>query len=84
MYKSGYSLHDIVQVTKHKNIESLKYYLQQPTLEDMENYSDSLFKYTSNLPVMPTRTTTMTTIVIFKKGYCELWTPKLLFSSQAC
>ena len=45
MYKSGYSLHDIAQVTKHKNIESLKFYLQQPTIDDMESYSNSLFKY---------------------------------------
>ena len=45
MYKSGYSLHDIAQVTKHKNLESLKFYLEQSTIEDMENYSDSLFKY---------------------------------------
>ena len=48
MHRSGYSLHDIAQVTHHKNIESLKFYLQQPTIEDMENYSESLFKYGEN------------------------------------
>ena len=47
MHRSGYSLHDIAQVTKHKNIETLKFYLQQPTIEDMENYSNSLFQYAS-------------------------------------
>ena len=46
MYKCGYSLHDIAQVTRHKNLESLKYYLAQPTITDMENYSNSLFDYT--------------------------------------
>ena len=48
MHRSGYSLHDIAQVTCHKNIESLKYYLEQPTLDDMTNYSDSLFGYASH------------------------------------
>ena len=47
MHHLGYSLHDIAQVTKHENIESLKFYLQQPTIEDMESYSDSLFQYAS-------------------------------------
>ena len=46
MHQSGYSLHGIASVTKHKNTESLKFYLEQLTLDDMENYSDSLFKYT--------------------------------------
>ena len=48
MHRSGYSLHDIAQVTRHKNIESLKYYLEKPTIENMKNYSNSLFKYASN------------------------------------
>ena len=46
MHCSGYLLHDIKFVTKHKNIESLKYYLEQPTIDDMQKYSDSLFHYT--------------------------------------
>ena len=45
MHRSGYSLHEIAQVTKHKNIESLKCYLEKPTLEDMQNYSASLCDY---------------------------------------
>ena len=48
MHKSGYSLHDITQVTKHKNLESLKSYLAKLTIDDMQNYSNSLFDYTSN------------------------------------
>ena len=48
MHRSGYSLHDIAQVTRHKNIESIKFYLQTPTIEDMENYSNSLFDYAND------------------------------------
>ena len=48
MHKSGYSLNDIAQVTCHKNIESLKYYLAQPTIDDMQKYSNSLFGYMAN------------------------------------
>lgn len=43
MKKPGYSLQDIALVIKHKNLESLKYYLEKPTLEDKTNFSDSLF-----------------------------------------
>ena len=48
MKRSGYTLQDMAFVTKHKNLESLKFYLEQPTLEDKENVSKDLFKYTSN------------------------------------
>ena len=47
MHRSGYSLHEIAQVTRHKNIESLKSYLEKPTLEDMQKFSNSLFDYSS-------------------------------------
>ena len=43
MKKAGYSLQDITFVIKHKNLESLKYYLNKPTLEDKSNFSKSLF-----------------------------------------
>ena len=33
---------------KHKNLESLKHYLDATTLEDKENYAKSLFNYTDN------------------------------------
>ena len=46
MHHSGYSLQDIKFVTCYKNIESLKFYFEQPTISDMENYSDLLFQYT--------------------------------------
>ena len=48
MHKNGYSLHDIAQVTCHKNLESLKNYLATPTIDDMQNYSNSLFGYISS------------------------------------
>ena len=40
----------IAQVTRHKNIESLKYYLEEPTSEDMTSFSNSLFDYASKKP----------------------------------
>ena len=45
MKRCGYNLSDIAHVTGHKNIESLKYYLEKPTMQDKENYSSDLFKY---------------------------------------
>ena len=54
MHRAGYSLHEIANVTKHKNIESLKYYLEKPTLEDMHKYSNSLFDYSSKKDNVPT------------------------------
>ena len=48
MKRAGYSLQDIAHVIGHKNLESLKYYLDKPTLEDQENFTDNLFKYTGN------------------------------------
>ena len=56
MKKAGYSLHDITQVRKHKNIESLRHYLDKPTREDMENYTESLFRYTEKPTLMPATT----------------------------
>ena len=48
MQKTGYSLTEIAWVIKHKNLESLKRYLDKPTMEDRENFSKDLFKYTGN------------------------------------
>ena len=45
MKSCGYTLPEIASVTKHKNLESVKIYLQKPTLEDKQDFSDSLFKY---------------------------------------
>ena len=45
--RSGHTLEEIAHVLKHKNLESLKHYLDAPTLKDKENYSTSLFKDTN-------------------------------------
>ena len=43
MKRAGYTLTEMAFVLKHKNLESLKYYLEKPTLEDKTNFSNSLF-----------------------------------------
>ena len=48
MHRQGYSLQEISNVTKHKNIASLKHYLDALTHKDKENYSNCLFKYIEN------------------------------------
>ena len=45
---AGYSLQDIVHIIGHKNLETLKYYLEKPTLKDKENYADDLFAFTGS------------------------------------
>ena len=47
MKRAGYSLQDIAHIIGHKNLESLRYYLDKPTLQDKENFADDLFKYTA-------------------------------------
>ena len=44
--RSGFSLKEIADVTKHKNLESLKYYIGGPSHDEKENYSDALHQYT--------------------------------------
>ena len=39
LLKMGCTIHDIANVTKHKNTDSLKYYLGKPSLDDMINFS---------------------------------------------
>jgi hypothetical protein len=45
MHRAGFSLHEISCFSKHKNIQSLKHYLDQPTLEDKMNYNVALANY---------------------------------------
>ena len=45
MQRQGHALQDIANVTKHKNLQSLKHYLDTPTLKDKEQYAKSLFDY---------------------------------------
>ena len=45
MRKSGFTLEQIAHVTKHKNLDSLKHYMDGPTLSDKENYNEGLLRY---------------------------------------
>ena len=46
MKRAGYTLNEIVFILKHKNLESLKFNLEKPTLEDKSNFSKSLYDQT--------------------------------------
>ena len=45
MRKTGFTFEQIAHVTKHKNLDSLKHYVDGPSLTDKENYNDGLFRY---------------------------------------
>ena len=45
LHQSGFTLQEIANVTKHKNLDSLKHYISGPTMEDKQTYNDSLFCY---------------------------------------
>ena len=45
MHRSGFTLEQIANVTKHKNLDSLKHYVSAPTLKEKENYNEGLFSY---------------------------------------
>ena len=45
MHKEGFSLQEIANVTKHKNLDSLKHYVNAPSLDDKKRYNDGLFSY---------------------------------------
>ena len=57
MKRSGFSLQEIANVTKHKNLESLKHYLAAPTHEEKESYSNALHDYgqKKNTPQLVTK-----------------------------
>ena len=40
MKRSGFTLEQIAHVTKHKNLDSLKHYVDAPTLEEKESYKE--------------------------------------------
>ena len=48
MYHQGFDLHEISHVTKHKNLDSLKYYVAGPMHSDKERYNQGLFSYAQN------------------------------------
>ena len=51
--RSGFTLEQIAHVTKHKNLDSLKHYVDGPTLSDKENYNEGLFNYANPQPKVP-------------------------------
>ena len=53
MKRSGFSLQQIANVTKHKNLESLKHYISAPTHEEKETYVNALHKYGTKRNVCP-------------------------------
>ena len=53
MRRSGFSLEQIANVTKHNNLDSLKHYVDAPTLEEKESYNEGLFNYGKNVKKTP-------------------------------
>ena len=45
LHRSGFSLQQIVNITKHKNLDSLKHYMEKPTLTEKHTYNQGLFQY---------------------------------------
>ena len=45
MRESGFSLQQIANVTKHKNLDSLKHYVSDPSMNEKELYNEGLFNY---------------------------------------
>ena len=50
LHRSGFSLQEIANVTKHKNLDSLKHYVAGPSHSDKENYNEALHSYGSTTP----------------------------------
>ena len=48
MHRQGYSLKEIANVTKHKNLQSLENYISGPNHTDKQGYSTALFDYSKN------------------------------------
>ena len=55
MKRSGYSLQEIANVTKHKNLDCLKHYLAVPTHEEKEEYTKVLHNYGKDKRIQPLR-----------------------------
>ena len=48
LHRKGFGLNDIKNVTKHKNIDSLKHYIGAPTYKEKQNYNSALLSYAEN------------------------------------
>ena len=55
--KSGFAPHETANITKHHSLESLKMYIENPTIEEKENYSLALSKYSRNKRSPPKKLT---------------------------
>ena len=58
MHRSGFSQEEIANVTKHKNLDSLKSYVSAPSFSEKQRYNEGLFSYgnsNSNSPQVPKR-----------------------------
>ena len=48
MKRQGFDLNEIKNVTKHKNLDSLKHYISGPTYKEKKNYNEALLNYAQN------------------------------------
>ena len=46
MKAEGHTIGEIAHILKHKNLESIKHYLDKPLMKDKEKFFKSLFRYT--------------------------------------
>ena len=45
VHRSGFDFKQIAHITKHKNLDSLKHYVDGPTHADKHEYNDALYRY---------------------------------------
>ena len=55
MPHSGFGLNQIFHIMKHKNLNSLKHYLDAPTHSEKQGYNSALYDYARNAPAAPKR-----------------------------
>ena len=48
LHRQGFDLNEIQNVTKHKNLDSLKHYISAPTYKEKKNYNNALLQYAEN------------------------------------
>ena len=48
LHRKGFDLNDIRNVTKHKNLDSLKQYIGAPMYKEKQNYNSALLSYAEN------------------------------------
>ena len=48
MKRQGFDLNEIQNVTKHKNLDSLKHYISGPTYKEKQSYDEALLNYVEN------------------------------------